>query len=187
MDLTVEAGSTRRRVPKASTQLPPAPSSDISDAEIGFGVGPTDSTELQTRQKPPSSTLGFVTHKTSQILNAFSVPQPSQPTQIPAELQALVDAYASSAVAADIKIEMAALLNSGTHTPSNGTTSELRNVEEESTLLKGRNRASHITQFTILSGRAFKNLYRDPALLASNYTSAIALARMLIFHFAQRC
>ena len=53
---------------------------------------------------------------------------------------------------------------------------ELRDVAVESTLLKGRKRASWMTQFKILSGRAFKNLYRDPALLAAHYLSSIALA-----------
>jgi len=54
----------------------------------------------------------------------------------------------------------------------------------ETTLLRGRKRASYGTQFRILSGRAFKNLYRDPALLMAHYLSAIALALIcgLFFH-----
>jgi hypothetical protein len=50
-----------------------------------------------------------------------------------------------------------------------------RDVAEVSEL-RGRKRASWSTQFRILSGRAFKNLYRDPALLAAHYLSSIALA-----------
>lgn len=46
----------------------------------------------------------------------------------------------------------------------------------ETALLRGRKRASYATQFRILSGRAFKNLYRDPALLAAHYLSSVGLA-----------
>jgi len=50
--------------------------------------------------------------------------------------------------------------------------------------LRGRKRASWGTQFRILSGRAFKNLYRDPALLAAHYISSVALAVLcgLFYH-----
>jgi len=43
-------------------------------------------------------------------------------------------------------------------------------------MIIGRQRATWLTQFRILSGRAFKNLYRDPALLATHYISAIIIA-----------
>ena len=58
-----------------------------------------------------------------------------------------------------------------------GANGELPDVAAETTLLRGRKRASWGTQFRILSGRAFKNLYRDPYLLAAHYLSAIGLAR----------
>jgi hypothetical protein len=44
-------------------------------------------------------------------------------------------------------------------------------------LLRGRKRATWATQFRILSGRAFKNMYRDPALLTFQYSASIAAAR----------
>lgn len=173
-----------RSVQSLDLHLPPTSPIVVPDAENGFGGGPVDATELRTRPSsvtPSTTTIGFVKRKTSQILSALTPTQPLEPVQIPAELQALVDSYASSAVAAEIKAEMDTL-SAGT-AQSDGTAPELRDVEEESTLLRGRNRASYITQFTILSGRAFKNLYRDPALLASNYTSAIALACTFWFDF----
>ena len=49
-------------------------------------------------------------------------------------------------------------------------------VALENSLTKGRKRATWGTQFRILSGRAFKNLYRDPALLAAHYNSSIVVA-----------
>jgi len=53
----------------------------------------------------------------------------------------------------------------------------------ETTLLRGRKRASWTTQFRILSGRAFKNLYRDPALLAAHYIGSIGLALICGFFY----
>jgi hypothetical protein len=53
---------------------------------------------------------------------------------------------------------------------------QLPDVAVETSLLRGRKRASFGTQFRILSGRAFKNLYRDPALLMAHYLSSIGLA-----------
>jgi hypothetical protein len=50
--------------------------------------------------------------------------------------------------------------------------------------IRGRKPASLWTQFRILSGRAFKNLYRDPALLATHYIAAFVLALVAggLFH-----
>jgi hypothetical protein len=48
--------------------------------------------------------------------------------------------------------------------------------EQERNNPRRRRGASWPTQFRILSGRAFKNLYRDPALLTAHYLSSIALA-----------
>ena len=59
---------------------------------------------------------------------------------------------------------------------TNGSQGEMRDVAVETTLLRGRKRATWGTQFRILSGRAFKNLYRDPALLASHCILAIITA-----------
>jgi len=58
-------------------------------------------------------------------------------------------------------------------------------VTVESELLRGRKRATWGTQFRILSGRAFKNMYRDPALLTFQYSASIAAAReSLKYQFA---
>ncbi|KAG9224454.1 hypothetical protein CCMSSC00406_0007647 [Pleurotus cornucopiae] len=106
-------------------------------------------------------------------------------------LQALVDAYQQSAIAGEIKAAGEELQHNATggRTPAregegNGPTAELPDVALETSLLRGRKRASWLTQFRILSGRAFKNLYRDPALLTAHYLSSIALALVcgLFFH-----
>ncbi|KAJ6620042.1 hypothetical protein B0H10DRAFT_2163652 [Mycena sp. CBHHK59/15] len=101
------------------------------------------------------------------------------------KLAALVEAYAASTIARQIKEEGEALRASaarnGGAVPVAG---ELPDVAVETSLLRGRKRAGWGTQFRILSGRAFKNLYRDPALLTAHYLSSIALALIcgLFFH-----
>jgi hypothetical protein len=144
------------------------------------GVSPTvigednDDTELRTRPNSISSSTGnYIKRKTSQIINAVTSSSSAVDDPLPPSLASLVEAYASSNIASEIKAEMeqVARVNEG----GNGN-GELRDVAVESTLLKGRKRASWMTQFNILSGRAFKNLYRDPALLAAHYLSSIALA-----------
>jgi len=99
------------------------------------------------------------------ILSSASDPTPS--------LASLVEAYALSNIASEIKAEMEEVAR--VNDAGNGNR-ELRDVAIESTLLKGRKRASWMTQFRILNDRAFKNFYRDPALLAAHYLSSIALA-----------
>jgi hypothetical protein len=96
-------------------------------------------------------------------------------------LEALVKSYRESNVAKEVRheIDHAATtngVNNGTATPRGVDGEAMRDVAEESTVLRGRRRASWTTQFRILSGRAFKNLYRNPALLTAHYTAAIAIA-----------
>ena len=86
----------------------------------------------------------------------------------------LVDAYAASEIATAIRAEIRSVAQ-----PAQGPegSEELPNVTIESELLRGRKRATWATQFRILSGRAFKNMYRDPALLTFQYSASIAAAR----------
>jgi hypothetical protein len=89
-------------------------------------------------------------------------------------IAALVESYATS----DIAVAIRADINSIAHPAQGpGGSEELPDVTVESTLLRGRKRATWLTQFRILSGRAFKNMYRDPALLTFQYSASIAAAR----------
>lgn len=123
---------------------------------------------------------GFIKRKTSQLMDAVSLS--SQRTDTPSltpELATLVENYAKSDIAERIKNEIEEVRASA-HAGTNGHGTEggeTRDVVVESSLSRGRKRASWGTQFRILSGRAFKNLYRDPALLAAHYISSVALAR----------
>jgi len=138
-----------------------------------------DETELRTRPNSISSATGnYLKRKTSQIIQAMTSSSSAAEDPLSPPLATLVEAYASSTIAADIKAEMEEVARM--HENGNG---EMRDVEIESTLLKGRKMASWSTQFRILSGRAFKNLYRDPALLAAHYLSSIVLAcQWFCFH-----
>lgn len=136
-----------------------------------------------------SSTRRYLRHKTSQLLEAVSSSAAGANKPISAKLAALVDAYALSDIAKGIKTETEELRRqttlsdngqaaAGTGAGIRGQTGNgtLPDVARETTLLRGRKRANYATQFRILSGRAFKNLYRDPALLTAHYISSIVLA-----------
>ena len=150
-----------------------------SDSSRSSGTD-DDETELVTRPNSlaeAASTSGnFIKRKTSQLLQVVSRSSKTD-TPLSPQLAALVDAYASSEIAYSLRTEindLAVSVDQNPQQPSDPT--QLPDVVVESTLLRGRQRASWTTQFRILSGRAFKNLYRDPALLAAHYLSSVAIA-----------
>ncbi|THV06326.1 hypothetical protein K435DRAFT_505895 [Dendrothele bispora CBS 962.96] len=189
IDLTVQASmdSSSGSGSGSPTLEPSSPSEDttnLADEERGLL---RESTELRTRPNSLSSTTGaYLKKKTSQLFEAAVGSGSSQRTSeapLAPKLAALVDAYAQSTIAADIKAETEALMRES-NVNGNGTHGgQTRDVAVETKLLRGRKRATWATQFRILSGRAFKNLYRDPALLAAHYSSAIALALICGFFF----
>ena len=128
---------------------------------------------------------GYIKRKTSQLMDAVSLSSHKADTPPLAQrLATLVEAYANSDIAEEIKNEIEEVRTSA-QTGVNGSGiegGETRDIVVESSLLRGRKRASWGTQFRILSGRAFKNLYRDPALLAAHYISSVALARTFCSH-----
>ena len=138
-----------------------------------------------------SSSTNYVKRKTSQIYEAVVSNgvvnivggRKTDTTGIPLApaLVVLVDAYATSDIAAGIRAHGDQLRRELVRTDNVDATggavsNELPDVALETSILRGRKGASWGTQFRILSGRAFKNLYRDPALLAAHYLSAIGLA-----------
>lgn len=185
---------------------------NLGDEERGFPIVPhavplsvrsilsnnlDDDTALQptrpTSATSSSSSTNFVKRKTSQIYEAVVSNgvvnivggKKTDATGIPLApaLAVLVDAYATSDIAAGIKAHGDQLRRELVRTDNVDATggavsNELPDVVLETSILRGRKGASWGTQFRILSGRAFKNLYRDPALLAAHYLSAIGLAGM---------
>ncbi|KAJ6544972.1 hypothetical protein DFH09DRAFT_1040442 [Mycena vulgaris] len=160
----------------------------LSVRSRGSSSPDNDETELRTRPNSTASSSGnYIKRKTSQFLEAVSLSGSSHKkggAPLAPKLAALVEAYAESGVARHIREEGEALRRASGGRGGVGATGELPDVAVETSLLRGRKRASYGTQFRILSGRAFKNLYRDPALLMAHYLSSVALALIcgLFFH-----
>jgi len=94
-------------------------------------------------------------------------------------LETLINAFSSSDIAASLRAEINALSQ---HGGANGTLSGITDVAEG---LGGWKQATWSTQFRILSGRAFKNIYRDPALLGAHYISAVVVALICAYLYYQ--
>ncbi|GAA6037205.1 hypothetical protein JCM8097_008619 [Rhodosporidiobolus ruineniae] len=127
-----------------------------------------DATELETRNGSALSTpiKRFFSGSSS------GARSPVHPV-LPPPLARLVDAFASSTVAQQTKEEIAqakvaALTGGGAGDP---------------VVLRNYQRASWWSQFKILSGRSFKNLYRDPMLMLSHYAVAVIAAGICAFLF----
>lgn len=179
-------GDEERGLPRHQAQAVP-----LSVRSRGSNSPDDDETELRTRPNSAASSSGnFIKRKTSQFLEAVSLSSSNKKTSnapLAPKLAALIDAYAESSIARQIKEEGEALRRASAGVDGNGGagTGELPDVAVETSLLRGRKRASYGTQFRILSGRAFKNLYRDPALLMAHYLSSIALACKMSFSFSR--
>ncbi|KAF8196368.1 hypothetical protein K438DRAFT_1968080 [Mycena galopus ATCC 62051] len=205
IDLTVQAGMDERS--NSIDDSPTLPSEDVANlgdeerglvrhqtptaplsAHVGSSSPETrnlEDTELPTRASASARAGNYIKRKTSQLLEAVSLSYGHERANVPLapKLAALVDAYAASAIAGEIRVEAEALRQASAGAGAGGP-GELSDVAVETGLLRGRKRASYGTQFRILSGRAFKNLYRDPALLMAHCSSSIALALIcgLFFH-----
>lgn len=134
-----------------------------------------EETESHTRRRTFLSQVpDFIKQTLDGVTGASSSPTAHGATEV--HLDALVKAYKESSIAKAVHEEVASAVASNTNTANGGDVNQTRDVAEESNVLRGRRRASWTTQFRILSGRAFKNLYRDPALLTAHYAAAIVIA-----------
>lgn len=193
IDLTAEAGD--------STPSQEIPSEVINesyrDEEAGIGSSNTnpnagagaatsgsEDTELRTRPNSIVDGNGNsgvrLRTKTSRLAQnlryAFSKGQHRSLLGVvtPPKLAVLLDAYKASPISKEIKEEIDAFgSGNGSGTASaNGNPSVMGNFE----ILGSYKKASLWTQFTILSGRAFKNLYRNPMLMLAHYAMAVVTA-----------
>lgn len=147
------------------------PRRQLSRSLLGSNGHDEPETELRTRDTSVVETAaGSIKRKTSQLLEVISSSSVRADRPMSTQLATLVQAYAESDVATAIRAEAAA----ASHVEGD---SDALNLSIASLASKTRRRASYGTQFTILSGRAFKNLYRNPALLAAHYISSIVIAR----------
>lgn len=174
---------------EASASSPTDPDTNFRDEERGLSapvplsvrtssIGQSSSTAVgeDTELRPTSliTAGGFIKKKASQLMDAVSLSsRKGSDSSVAPRLASLVDAFANSEIAAAVKAEIEHVK---AITVENGNTGDMRDVAVETSLVRGRKRASWGMQFRILSGRAFKNLYRDPALLAAHYVASIVLA-----------
>lgn len=199
--------------PTTSTRFSSSLSPEADEERALLSPSPNlDETELQTRAPSSSRRMSIsstIKRKTSQLLGVVrNGGNGGMRAELPEKLGELVSAYEASSTAGYMRAEFEAVrsanassvstLPSGSPSdpsalPSNGTIddngertsmAEMRDAVGETGMLRGRRRASWGTQFRILSGRAFKNLYRDPALLTAHYLGSIGLALIcgLFFH-----
>jgi len=144
----------------------------IDDPELGDGrhraFPSAEETELDTR---PNSAVENGTAFAS-AKRFFSGSASPSTTPISARLASLAEAYARSEVAQAtrdaIAVARAANVSAG---------------EGERTVLRNYKRASWIGQLGILSGRSFRNLYRNPMLMLSHYAVAVVVAGVCAFLF----
>ena len=190
VDLTMQASALPRQSETPSINALPnlEDRTNIGDEERGLPIVP-HSVPLSVRSilsnNPDDDTELLSTRPTSAI-SSSSLPNRkanAAGTPLVPPLIVLVDAYATSDIAAGIKAvgdqlrrEVVRTDNGDAAATGGAVSNELPDVVLETSILRGRKGAGWGTQFRILSGRAFKNLYRDPALLAAHYLSAIGLA-----------
>jgi len=193
IDVTVEAaGESRKSTSASGVQTPARPSGGNGniDPEAGFALrstGPAaasvpSESDAASEAQPPFS----IRNKASRLLGAFSPGSgASTPASggdsraIPEALAALVLAARASDGAKIVEAEITRIEHG--ESPDGGSSE--RDVGEEIGLLRGYDKASFWTQFKILSSRAWKNLYRNPLLMATHYLVAVAVALLCGFFF----
>ncbi|KAK0538875.1 FAD-dependent urate hydroxylase [Tilletia horrida] len=133
-------------------------------------------TELRTRQNSAadSPAIGSATPSLSSEL--LSLVRKYEDSEVFAKVRAEIISYqtrsnqaAAAASGSGIGSESAVPRTSGEDGPEAELSIETR-------ALRGFKKASLFTQLIILSGRAFKNLYRNPMLMLAHYAMAIVLA-----------
>lgn len=161
IDLTVEASGDHRTKGKTNGQIAavrPITSNGRRDPESGFASRSVDSDDGSDIQKPDDTVVGGIKNKAQRLLGAFSSQKSASGTatpetdQIPEKLASLVLANRASDDAKILEAEITRIQSGGTPDGHEGH----RDVGEMRTYLK----ASYWTQFSLLSQRAFKNLYR---------------------------
>lgn len=96
-------------------------------------------------------------------------------------LDDLVASYASSDVASSVRDDIHASVSSASI--ANGSTNGQSNQALVSGTMKSYRRVGWTSQFTILSQRTWRNLYRNPMLMLTHYAIAILLAVLSGFLF----
>ncbi|BEI83347.1 hypothetical protein CcaverHIS002_0312150 [Cutaneotrichosporon cavernicola] len=202
IDLTVEAAGDHRKSVSASafasgmvsgiasgTDTPARPNASAprngpSDAEAGFSSHSRRDPLLAFEEENPVETVAVgIKKKAARVLGLFSSGTPTPPDAnyaVPEQLATLVLACRASDGA---KITEAEIMRIEAGESADGVPNDQRDVSEEIALLRGYDKATFWTQFRLLSGRAFKNLYRNPMLMFAHYAVAVVVALLCGFFF----
>ncbi|KAL1990526.1 hypothetical protein VTN49DRAFT_6365 [Thermomyces lanuginosus] len=143
---------TRR---KLGTETPPTPKTDEEEAGLAAGDDNQQWLRLSSRSGAvPPQVLDDPDH----------LPPPASDTT---DLDALVASYAASDIAASVREEIAAAVQSA-EAENGGIASDIPT--------KNFARIGLLQQFIILSQRTWRNLYRNPMLMLTHYATSIVLA-----------
>ena len=163
IDLTVEASGDHRTKSKTNSQIAPVrpvTSNGRRDPETGFATRSVASDDDSETYQKPDTVVGGIKNKAQRLLGAFSSHQPGSGSgsstpdseQIPEKLASLVLANRASDDAKILEAEITRIQSGGTPDGHDGH----RDLGE----MRAYKKASYWTQFSLLSQRAFKNLYR---------------------------
>lgn len=151
------SSSSTETDPEAGHQMQPRPSSPSSSAPSS-SAGPASNADAQSK----GGVLKRWKDKAARVfgISSSNSAPPSTPvlSALPEKLATLIGQYASSDVAADVRAEIAGARAAGPG--PNVTDGTAGNTSWDEGELKGYKKATFWQQFFILSGRAFKNLYR---------------------------
>lgn len=198
IDLTVEAAGDHRKsgAPSAfPSAIPsgiasgidtPAHVNESSVAEAGFSSHSRHDLLQPMEEEHPVETVAVgIKKKAVKVLGLFSSSSSTSQDAdyaVPEQLATLVIACRGSDGA---KITEAEITRIEAGESADGVPNDQRDVSEEIALLRGYDKATFWTQFRLLSGRAFKNLYRNPMLMFAHYAVAVVMALLCGFFFYQ--
>nr|XP_019047681.1 ATP-dependent permease [Kwoniella bestiolae CBS 10118]OCF26611.1 ATP-dependent permease [Kwoniella bestiolae CBS 10118] len=208
IDVTVEAAGDHRNGENGKSTLNGNGTRSIEgtrdngDVENGFGTsissparGETSTAEEEDAETDNGGMINEIKIKASKLLGAFTstttsiLPGSGSTTPkdhippIPEKLASLVLASRASDDSKIVEAEIMRIQQGQSPDGANAIGITERDIDEETRLLKGFQKAGLWTQFRLLSGRAFKNLYRNPLLMATHYAVAIVVALVCGFFF----
>lgn len=142
-------------------------------------LDPTTADSVLSELIPRSDTEQGLLRRLQSTSTAHSRPNSTLPsgsaTPLSDRLASLVDSYSKSDIARETKAEIERLqVAAGGHDARDATAGGHQ-------LLNAPRRPGWWAQFTILSGRSFKNLYRNPMLMLSHYVVSVVVACELFF------
>jgi hypothetical protein len=163
IDLTVEASGDHRKGKTSGhiAHICPVTSNGRHDPENGFATRSVDSDdESETSRKPDQTVVGGIKQKAQQLLGAFPTPKTPRGHAAAAADNDRVPEKLASLVLANRASDDAKILEAEITRIQSGVTPDGRDGVRDLGEMRAYKKATYWTQFSLLSQRAFKNLYR---------------------------